>query len=93
MSHPAHRPLSADQLQHFGAEIEALRARTVADLGERDARYIRNILKAVRFIEVGGRGLLMVGAFLPSGWLAADKPKGVDWSGPGRIMPAKSGWR
>mgnify|MGYP000261060889 CR=1 FL=1 len=71
MSHPAHRPLSADQLQHFGAEIEALRARTVADLGERDARYIRNILKAVRFFEVAGRGLLMVGAFLPSGWLAA----------------------
>jgi hypothetical protein len=24
---------------------------------------------------------------------AADKPKGVDWSWPGRIMPAKSGWR
>jgi hypothetical protein len=23
----------------------------------------------------------------------ADKPKGVDWSWPGRIMPAKSGWR
>jgi hypothetical protein len=22
--------------------------------------------------------------------LAADKPKGVDWSWPGRIMPAKS---
>jgi hypothetical protein len=31
--------------------------------------------------------------FRPSGWLAANKPKGVDWSWPGRIMPAKSGWR
>jgi hypothetical protein len=31
--------------------------------------------------------------FRPSGWLAADKPKGVDWSWPGRIMPAKSGGR
>jgi hypothetical protein len=30
--------------------------------------------------------------FRPSGWLAADEPKGVDWSWPGRIMPAKSGW-
>jgi fatty acid desaturase len=77
MSHPAHRPLSADQLQHFGAEIETLRARTVVDLGERDARYIRNILKAVRFFEVAGRGLLMVGAFLPSGWLAAAWVAGI----------------
>jgi hypothetical protein len=24
---------------------------------------------------------------------ATDKPNGVDWSWPGRIMPAKSGWR
>jgi hypothetical protein len=24
---------------------------------------------------------------------AVDKPKGIDWSWPGRIMPAKSGWR
>jgi hypothetical protein len=24
---------------------------------------------------------------------ATDKPKGIDWSWPGRIMPAKTGWR
>jgi linoleoyl-CoA desaturase len=71
MSHSKQRHLSADELQHFGAEIEALRARTVADLGERDARYIRKVYKAVRFSEVLGRGLLMVGAFLPGMWLTA----------------------
>jgi hypothetical protein len=31
--------------------------------------------------------------FRPSGWLAAAKSKGVDWSWPERIMPAKSGGR
>lgn len=63
------RSLAADELARFGAEIEALRERTVATLGERDARYIRNVAKAVRYSEVLGRGLLMVGAFLPAPWL------------------------
>jgi len=71
MNQPLHRNLSADELKRFGAEIEALRARTVADLGERDARYIRNVVKAVRFTELGGRVLLMAGAFLPAAGLAA----------------------
>ena len=71
MSTSLHRPLTADELQQFGAEIDALRARTVADLGERDARYIRNVFKAVRFSEILGRGLLLVGAFLPTPWLTA----------------------
>jgi fatty acid desaturase len=65
------RTLNPDELAAFGSEIEALRARTVATLGERDARYIRNVLKAVRFTEVAGRALLLVGAFLPQPWLIA----------------------
>jgi len=64
------RTMRPDELAQFGAEIDALRARTVADLGERDARYIRNVYKAVRYSEVLGRGLLMAGAFLPGIWLA-----------------------
>jgi hypothetical protein len=35
------------------------------------------------------RLLCLFAAILP----AADNPKGVDWSWPGRIMPAKSGGR
>ncbi|MDT8998483.1 acyl-CoA desaturase [Paucibacter sp. APW11] len=65
------RKLSNEELEQFGAEIEALRAKTVADLGERDARYIRTIFKAVRWTEFAGRALLMVGAFLPQPWLIA----------------------
>lgn len=63
------RQLGDDELARFGAEIEALRARTVATLGERDARYIRNVAKAVRYTELAGRVLLMAGAFLPTPWL------------------------
>jgi len=63
------RNLTSQELEQFGAEIDALRARTVADLGERDARYIRNIFKTVRWTELAGRALLMIGAFLPTPWM------------------------
>lgn len=60
------RTLNAREKEAFGAEIDALRARTVADLGDVDARYIRRILKAVRYLEVAGRGLLFFGIFPPA---------------------------
>ncbi|RTL31108.1 MAG: acyl-CoA desaturase [Burkholderiales bacterium] len=69
MSTVTARHLSPEDLQRFGAEIDALRARTTADLGERDARYIRKVFKAVRFTEFAGRALLMAGAFMPAPWL------------------------
>ncbi|PQA45234.1 fatty acid desaturase family protein [Amnimonas aquatica] len=56
------RALTAGELAAFGAELDALRARTVADLGKRDADYIRNVVKAVRYIEAAGRALLFIGA-------------------------------
>ena len=61
--------LSPEQLESFGAEIDALRARTVAQLGERDARYIRTVFAAVRYFEAAGRIALMASFFLPQGWL------------------------
>lgn len=60
--------MSNEQLAAFGAELDALRERTLADLGERDARYIRRIYAAVRYCEVIGRGLLFFGLFPPA-WL------------------------
>ncbi len=81
-----HRHLTSDELQRFGAEIEALRARTVADLGERDARYIRNIFKAVRYTELVGRALLMVGAFLPSNWMLSAWVAGAMLLGLSKIL-------
>jgi fatty acid desaturase len=61
---PRNRVLSCDEQQRFAAELDALRAETVASLGARDARYIRRVVKVVRYTEVAGRALLFVGAFL-----------------------------
>ena len=64
-----HPTLTDEQFEAFGAELDAIRARAVADLGERDADYIRRVIRAQRGLEVAGRGLLLVG-FLPPAWLA-----------------------
>jgi fatty acid desaturase len=57
------RALAPAELDRFGQELDALRARTVATLGARDANYIRRIVAWVRWTEVAGRGLLYLGAF------------------------------
>jgi fatty acid desaturase len=61
--------LTPDQIEALGRELDDLRARVMADLGERDAAYIRRIIKAQRALEVGGRSVLFAG-FLPPAWLA-----------------------
>ena len=61
--------LTPEQLEAFGQELDALRDRVLADLGERDARYIRKVIKAQRRLEVGGRGLLFL-SFFPPAWVA-----------------------
>nr|WP_144898843.1 acyl-CoA desaturase [Luteimonas cucumeris] len=60
----SNRPLSAAELDRFGAELDAIRVRTVASLGARDARYIRRVVAAVRYIEIAGRVLLFAAALL-----------------------------
>jgi fatty acid desaturase len=62
------KTLSASELEAFGAELDALRQRTLADLGAADARYIRRVRAAVRACCWSGRVLLMAGWFPPT-WL------------------------
>jgi NADPH-dependent stearoyl-CoA 9-desaturase len=66
MSRIHNRVLSLAELQAFGDELDALRARVQGDLGARDARYIRRVAAAVRWFGVGGRALLFLGAFVPA---------------------------
>jgi fatty acid desaturase len=60
--------LTPDQLESFGEELDAIRQRLVADLGERDAAYIRKVIRAQRGLEVTGRALMFAG-FFPPAWL------------------------
>jgi fatty acid desaturase len=60
--------LTPAQLEAFGRELDAVRARVVADLGERDAEYINNVIRTQRGLEVAGRALLFLG-FLPPAWI------------------------
>jgi fatty acid desaturase len=61
--------MTPEMADAFGAELDALRERVVADLGERDATYIRRVIKAQRALEVGGRAMLFAG-ILPPAWIA-----------------------
>jgi len=61
--------LTAEQFETIGRELDAIRNRELADLGEKDEKYIRSVVKRQRQLEVAGRGLLMLG-FLPPAWLA-----------------------
>jgi NADPH-dependent stearoyl-CoA 9-desaturase len=60
--------LTPEQLEAFGQELDAIRARVVADLGERDADYINKVIRTQRGLELAGRGLLFLG-FLPPAWI------------------------
>ena len=59
--------LTDEQLELFGAEMDAIRQRIIADLGEEDAAYIRGIVKRQRQFEVAGRAMM----YLPPLWPAA----------------------
>jgi NADPH-dependent stearoyl-CoA 9-desaturase len=61
--------LTPEQLETFGEELDTIRARVVADLGERDAEYIEKVICVQRALEVAGRALLFAG-FLPPAWVA-----------------------
>ena len=60
--------LTPEQLEAFGQELDAIRARVVADLGDRDADYINKVIRTQRGLEVAGRALLFFG-FLPPAWI------------------------
>jgi len=68
--------LTPEQADAFGAELDELKERVIADLGDRDASYIRRMIKAQRALEVGGRALLF-GGILPPFWLAGSAMLGL----------------
>src|SRR5882762_10241756 len=51
--------LSAEQLEQLGRELDAIHDEVYADLGERDASYIRATIKLHRQLVLGSRVLLL----------------------------------
>jgi NADPH-dependent stearoyl-CoA 9-desaturase len=64
----AHPHLTPERVEALGHELDELRNRMLADLGQRDADYIRRVIRTQRGLEIGGRALLEAG-FLPPAWL------------------------
>ena len=62
------KKLSRQQIDALQAELDAIRNDVIADLGERDVRYIRGIIQNARLSAICGRGLLMVGVD-PISWV------------------------
>lgn len=62
--------LNQQQLDSLAADLDAIRDSVRADLGERDAKYIRRIIRLHRGLEIGGRVMMPFG-FIPPVFAAA----------------------
>lgn len=71
------RHLSKIDTENFGAEIEALRERIRADLGQKDVDYIKGIIRLQRRLEIGGRAAIYAGIVNPLAWVAGVGALGV----------------
>lgn len=70
-------PLSADEIEAFGRELDALRAEVLASRGERDAAYIRGLIRFQRRLEVGSRAVIYAGIVFPPALLLGATGLGV----------------
>jgi fatty acid desaturase len=70
--------LTPEQFEAIGVEFDAIRNRVRADLGERDAGYIRDMVKRQRQLEVAGRVMLMIPPAWPLGVAALSASKILD---------------
>jgi len=61
--------LSPKQIEAIGEEIQALHDEVFADLGERDAAYIRGVIGLQRRLALIGR-VLLIPSWFPPAWLA-----------------------
>lgn len=66
--------LSAQDIEAIGEELEALRQEVMDSRGEKDAAYIRRVIKVQRSLELGSRAVLLfsgvkVKGFRPAWWI------------------------
>ncbi|WIM93963.1 acyl-CoA desaturase [Actinoplanes oblitus] len=60
--------LTAEDIEAIGRELDAIRDEVIAVRGERDAAYIRRVIKVQRSLEIGSRAVLLFSLFPPA-WL------------------------
>lgn len=70
--------LTPAQFAAIGSELDAIRNRVRADLGERDATYIRTLVKRQRQFEVAGRAMMMIPPVWAAGVAALSVSKILD---------------
>ncbi|MBC7631894.1 MAG: fatty acid desaturase, partial [Flavobacterium sp.] len=58
--------MTYEQLDEFGHQLDTVRQRVLDDLGQKDADYIRRVIKVQRAAEVLGRVGIFMPFFLPA---------------------------
>jgi len=58
--------LSPEDIEQIGIELDAIRQDILDERGERDAAYIRTVIKAQRSLELGSRAVLLASLFPPA---------------------------
>ncbi|MFT4084866.1 MAG: acyl-CoA desaturase [Nocardioides sp.] len=60
--------LTAEDIEQIGLELDAIRQEVIDSRGERDAAYIRRVIKVQRSLELGSRAVLL-GSMFPPAWI------------------------
>lgn len=60
--------LTPADIEQLGRELDALREEVVSSRGQRDADYIRTVIKVQRRLELGSRAVLLASLFPPA-WI------------------------
>ncbi|POM26639.1 Stearoyl-CoA 9-desaturase [Actinomadura rubteroloni] len=69
MSHDPTAHLTPADYDAIARELDELREEIFAELGDDDAAYIHKVIRWQRYLEIGGRAMLMASS-LPPAWLA-----------------------
>ncbi|MEK5782354.1 acyl-CoA desaturase, partial [Acinetobacter baumannii] len=69
--------LSPEQIEEFGAKVDAICREVMEDLGEKYAEYIYKIRNFVRYSEIASRDMLMFAGWLLPVWLAGTGLLGI----------------
>ncbi|MDO5511670.1 acyl-CoA desaturase [Corynebacterium sp.] len=65
----AYSHLTDEDIREIGRRLDAIKEEFEADLGEKDVRYIKGLIRTQRYIEIAGRGVLIFSGYRPA-WLA-----------------------